>query len=161
MGNQKVSCGLRVPVDVVKQRLQVCRYNHLSEGIRHIVQTDGLRGFYRGFGATLFRDIPFSCIQFPLYEWLNRQSGATTPLQRALVGCFSGSVAALVTTPLDVVKTRVMLNESTTSALHLFRETCREEGWRWLGKGAASRATMIGLGGLVYFGTYEAVKSWL
>lgn len=156
-----MSCVLRVPVDVVKQRLQVCRYTHLGEGISHIVRRDGYRGFYRGFGATLFRDIPFSCIQFPLYEWLNRQSGATSPVERALVGCVSGSFAALVTTPLDVVKTRVMLNESTAGAFHLFRETCRVEGWRWLGRGAVSRATMIGLGGLFYFGTYEAVKTWL
>ena len=60
--------------------------------------------------------IPFALIQLPLYEYLKRtvQSGKEAPVgawQLALCGSVAGSVAAAVTTPLEVAKTRIMLHQ--------------------------------------------------
>lgn len=96
---------------------------------------DGLKGFYRGFGITVMREvcalpsrtsslsqqtghsqIPFTSLQFPLYELLKlRLSGALgrKPLyahEAAICGSIAGGFSAAVTTPLDVLKTRVMLD---------------------------------------------------
>ena len=64
--------------------------------------------------TTVMREIPFSAIQFPLYEgakkaWGNWQGHPVNTLQASLCGSVCGGFAAAVTTPLDVTKTRLML----------------------------------------------------
>lgn len=61
------------------------------------------------------REIPFSLIQFPLWEFFKstvRKSNGNRPVepwQATLCGAVSGAIAAFLTTPLDVAKTRVIL----------------------------------------------------
>ena len=43
------------------------RYDSFSHALVTIGKTDGIRGFYRGFSPTMFREIPFSAIQFAVY----------------------------------------------------------------------------------------------
>jgi hypothetical protein len=55
--------------------------------------------------TTVMREIPFSAIQFPLYEglkrkWGEQQGAPVNSLQAGLCGSFAGSIAAAVTTPL-------------------------------------------------------------
>jgi hypothetical protein len=90
-------------------------------------RNEGIRGFYRGFGITIAREVrvlagvadyqlPFTSIQFPLYEALKSaysrkylHGSRPSSGEAAVCGSIAGAVAALLTTPLDVVKTRVML----------------------------------------------------
>lgn len=92
----------------------------------------GARGFYVGYGTTLMREIPFAFIQFPIYEhlkarWLRalnsdrkaagQPARAELPgLQSALCGSAAGAVAAALTTPIDVVRTRMMLNINSSAS---------------------------------------------
>lgn len=77
---------------------------------------------FRGYAALVARNLPFTALHFPLYEHLkagihaNRKAKGIakgTMLEKALVTAVSagsaGSIAAVVTTPIDVVKTRIML----------------------------------------------------
>ncbi|XP_054442669.1 mitochondrial glutamate carrier 2 isoform X2 [Pteronotus mesoamericanus] len=79
---------------------------------RELLRTQGLAGLYKGLGATLLRDIPFSIIYFPLFANLNGL-GVSEPAGKAsfahsfLSGCVAGCVAAITVTPLDVLKTRI------------------------------------------------------
>ena len=69
------ACVVRVPVEIVKQRRQA---GSVSSGdiVRETWRREGVRGFYRGYLTTVAREIPFSLIQFPLWEWLKiRTSG--------------------------------------------------------------------------------------
>lgn len=64
------ACLVRVPTENVKQKLQVGYFTHTGACIRGIIASDGARGFFRGYWATIAREVPFSGIQFPIYERL-------------------------------------------------------------------------------------------
>lgn len=88
--------------------------------LQAIVQTDGrgMSALYQGLRPTLWRDVPFSAIYWFCIEelraiWKERRSASTilfSPMEQAgqefANGALSGMIAAAVTTPFDVVKTR-------------------------------------------------------
>jgi len=64
------ACLVRVPTEVIKQRLQVGMHDSIVTATRAVVREEGILGMYQGLYATIFREIPFALIQFPLYEKL-------------------------------------------------------------------------------------------
>lgn len=63
---------MRNPFEVVKQNMQIGKYERMGEAFARIASSRGLRGFYVGYGSLVMREVPFSCIQMPLYEALKR-----------------------------------------------------------------------------------------
>lgn len=70
-----MACLVRVPTEIIKQRAQV----NQNEGKRKtwtiaksIYKNNNLKGFYRGYTTTVIREIPFSFIELPLWEYLKR-----------------------------------------------------------------------------------------
>ncbi|KAI8929439.1 mitochondrial carrier domain-containing protein [Entophlyctis helioformis] len=164
-----MACTVRVPTEVVKQRMQAGIYKSVPQAFSDILKREGPSGFFRGYTMTVFREIPFSCVQFPLYEgmktrmarWLERPLWSG---EASLCGCIAGGIAAAVTTPLDVVKTRIMLSQKSGKAATIwgtFTTIIAEEGPRKLLAGIGPRVTWISIGGSIFLGVYEAVKSAL
>ena len=150
-----------------------------------------VRRLLSGYTALAARNLPFSAMQFPMFEalrvrlrqrWDRKQQPATAhPLLvvgavNGLGAGLSGSIAAVITTPLDVVKTRMMLGADTDnktrtdgsksphrrpSGWHLARVVYREHGVRGLFRGGAFRAGWTFVGSGLYLGTYEVAKAWL
>ena len=56
------------PFEIVKQQMQVGQHSNLTKGMSYMLKSQGFFGFYRGFWSLLSREIPFSCIQMPIYE---------------------------------------------------------------------------------------------
>lgn len=113
-----VACFVRVPVEVVKQRTQARGRTSWFNFVKTL-KSEGFRGLYRGYGTTVAREIPFSLIQFPLWEYLkykfNRNSAMPIqPWKATLCGALAGGTSAFLTTPLDVAKTRVILAERSS-----------------------------------------------
>ncbi|KAK0162562.1 hypothetical protein PV327_006330 [Microctonus hyperodae] len=151
-----VSCLIKVPVEVLKQRRQALLAN--SNPI-----TLGIRTLYRGYGSTLLRDLPFGFFQMPLWEylklcWKRRMSRDCTPFEGAIAGALSVTISAAVTTPLDVIKTRIMLAQASQKKVKILltmKEVYREKGIRGLFTGCTLRAVGFTVGGFVFFGIYE------
>jgi len=156
----------RVPTEVVKQRLQTGEFKGAITAVRSILAKEGLRGLYAGYGAFLLRDLPFDAIEFVAYEQLRK--AAATFLQRdpnpgevALVGAAAGGITGIVTTPLDVLKTRLMTQGTSGRYSNLINATitiAREEGLSAFMSGWQPRLLWISLGGLVFFPALEAAK---
>lgn len=63
-----IGTAVRIPCEVLKQRLQAGLYNSVGEAIIGTYQRDGLRGFFRGTGVTLCREVPFYVAGMGIYE---------------------------------------------------------------------------------------------
>lgn len=59
---------VRIPCEVLKQRLQAGLFDNVGEALIGTWQQDGLKGFFRGTGATLCREVPFYVAGMGLYE---------------------------------------------------------------------------------------------
>ncbi|CAM9486046.1 unnamed protein product [Discosporangium mesarthrocarpum] len=157
---------LRVPFEVVKQRVQAGVDKNGRAALASVLKTQGPRGLYRGWGALALRDVPFDIIEFPMYEWFKTewarlQGKPLAPWQGSLCGSCAGGIAAGLTTPLDVVKTRLMTAspgqyKGVVSCLHTIM---KEEGAGALFSGAVPRMTSIAFGGAIFFGAYESAKA--
>ncbi|KAF1984678.1 mitochondrial carrier [Aulographum hederae CBS 113979] len=173
------ACAVRVPTEVVKQRAQAVQYASSVEALSAILRLRRSHGFksmwrelYRGWGITVMREVPFTVIQFPLWEALKdwgregpahtgsgeggvRKKGEVSAVASALFGVISGAVAAAATTPLDVLKTRMMLAKEKVGAVEMTRKIWKMEGAGAFTKGIVPRTMWISIGGAVFLGSYQ------
>ncbi|KAK2766949.1 S-adenosylmethionine transporter [Arachnomyces sp. PD_36] len=180
------ACAVRVPTEVIKQRAQagmfggstllalkdILALRHTKQGSRLVISE-----LYRGTAITIAREIPFTVLQFTMWEamkdWYARRSlsqtgGASSPdtpvnpaTSSALFGSLAGAISAGLTTPLDVVKTRVMLarREGHTGDKVRVRDIvsgiAKDEGLGAFWRGIGPRVAWIGIGGAVFLGSYQ------
>ncbi|KAF7726814.1 hypothetical protein EC973_008415 [Apophysomyces ossiformis] len=122
-----------VPSEVLKTRMQLQgRYNnpHFISGYNYrntwhaasvIVKYDGWGALFHGFRATILRDVPYSAVQFALYERFKAiaHSNYITPDGQIpmgidmVTGSLAGGIAGAVTTPLDVMKTLLQTQQTS------------------------------------------------
>ncbi|KAJ8251991.1 hypothetical protein COCON_G00213030 [Conger conger] len=166
---QTVSSGPGAPVEVKSPTAM--------QLTRDLLKSKGIAGLYKGLGATLLRDVPFSIIYFPLFANLNnlgrRGAEGTAPFYVSFAsGCIAGSTAAVAVNPVDVIKTRLQSltrgsQEDTYSGVtDCIRKILQREGPSAFLKGAYCRALVIaplfGIAQVVYFlGVGELLLSFL
>merc|ERR1712137_295643 len=174
-----------VPTEVISQQLMVQegrhdRFSSTRSAMRAIYQQEGIRGFYRGWGATVCVYAPNSCIWWSSYgaikpslqrlrEWLgdtsNPPSWGTQFLIEGLSGSCSGVIASTLTNPIDVAKTRIqILDEGPASGprrlVPMMRALYVEAGWRAFTRGLSARIfNSIQVSFLLIVG-YEQIKRW-
>jgi solute carrier family 25, member 39/40 len=154
------------PLELFRTRLQAYQpssnsasYKTVLKGVHSLVREQGLRSLWRGLELTLWRDVPFSGIYWSGYEYLRLKFSQYDVFQRRggkgffeeafTAGWLSGTLAAFVTQPFDVSKTRrqvfVAKEEGTevTSTMRLMGLIWREEGLRGLWKGFVPRMLKV------------------
>ncbi|KAL8861747.1 MAG: hypothetical protein Q9178_001948 [Gyalolechia marmorata] len=162
------ACAVRVPTEVVKQRAQAAQHPSSMAALRFILAQRAdigivgvWREMYRGWGITIMREVPFTAIQFPLWEgmkaWRRKNTGRpqVSAIESGAFGSIAGAVAAGLTTPLDVLKTRMMLAKERQAAVSLFVQIWRESGPKAFVAGLGPRVMWISAGGAIFLGTYE------
>jgi hypothetical protein len=100
-------------------------YNYRStmHAARTIYRVEGFGALFHGYKATLWRDLPFSALQFAFYEELRarakRYMGSNNiglPLE-VVTAASAGGMAGVLTTPLDVVKTRIQTQHNVAPSI--------------------------------------------
>lgn len=107
------------PMDVVKQRLQLVNspYKGVGDCVKKVLLNEGFGAFYVSYRTTVLMNAPFTAVHFATYEAVKKglmEIGTESVVEdeeslvvHATAGAVAGGLAAVVTTPLDVVKTRL------------------------------------------------------
>lgn len=107
------------PLERCKILYQTGRLHHTGviPTMKSIVRVEGVKGLFKGNGASVLRIIPYSAIHFGLYEHFRRSFVVVTygddipdtisTLIDLVAGSCSGATAVLLTYPLDIVRTRL------------------------------------------------------
>ncbi|KAL3152426.1 hypothetical protein ABBQ32_001477 [Trebouxia sp. C0010 RCD-2024] len=160
---------IRVPTEVVKQRLQSGEFTKgAADAVQSILKTEGVRGMFAGYGSFIIRDLPFDAIEFVAYEqlkkaWMKYTGADIRPHESAVIGALAGSITGVATTPLDVIKTRLMTQGSKRTYTNVFdcaSKIAQQEGYATFLQGWQPRVVWIGLGGCVFFTALEEAKKF-
>ena len=186
------------PIEMLRTRMQATRSSEGSVlratmgGLKDMVLNEGYTSLWRGLTLTFWRDVPFSALYWWGYETgrnrlnslrarrasIHEKDSHLTSTQLLtdsfLAGAASGAVAALITTPFDVGKTRQQtvlhspeakmsaqylkdLPENRTMPRFLWHIYCTE-GMSGLFKGWAPRCAKVAPACAIMISSYEIGK---
>uniref|UniRef100_A0A7S3A6B3 Mitochondrial carrier protein n=1 Tax=Rhodosorus marinus TaxID=101924 RepID=A0A7S3A6B3_9RHOD len=158
---------LYVPWEGMKQRMQASSgATSLRTALTSAWQNGGIKSLYRGWLATISRDIPFTMIEMVIYDGLKtfvrKQVGErelTAPESLALGG-ISGGISAGLTCPVDVLKTRLMTGPVAEAGIRQAAlSIVREEGFFALYRGVGARVAIIAPLTAIFFCVFEASRT--
>ncbi|XP_056612010.1 solute carrier family 25 member 44b [Triplophysa dalaica] len=180
-----VAQSITVPIDVISQQLMMqgqgehltrfkvkpkssgakpsMSFGQTRDIIAQIFAADGVRGFYRGYVASLLTYIPNSAVWWPFYHFYAEQLSKMAPsdcphlLLQAMAGPLAAATASTVTNPMDVVRARVQV-EGRTSVIETFNQLIREEGFWGMTKGLSARIISSTPTAIVMVVGYETLK---
>ncbi|XP_063044962.1 solute carrier family 25 member 44 isoform X2 [Engraulis encrasicolus] len=183
-----VAQSITVPIDVISQQLMMqgqgehltrfkikprmaaaaggkhkVTFGQTRDIIAQIFATDGLRGFYRGYLASLLTYIPNSAVWWPFYHFYAEQLSKLAPsncphlLLQAMAGPLAAATASTVTNPMDVVRARVQV-EGRSSITRTFKQLIKEEGFCGMTKGLSARIISSTPTAIVMVVGYETLK---
>ncbi|CAG8443640.1 11247_t:CDS:2 [Ambispora leptoticha] len=151
------------PIELFRTRLQGPEGTNgirvVMNGVKSMVRSYGIKSLWRGLGPTLWRDVPFSAIYWTGYESIRRNihkryymsddgRGESQEFKVAFIsGAISGMIAATLTTPFDVAKTRRQValhtNAKNNSMLRIMQSVAKEEGFSGLMRGVVPRVGKV------------------
>lgn len=167
------------PLELIRTKMQSRKqtYRELTDCIRSAVQAEGRLSLWRGLGPTLLRDVPFSAMY-----WYNYERGKRLLCERCntreptftmtfISGAVSGSIAAIVTLPFDVVKTRRQVelgelqaknlsHQVSTSTLSVMSRIVAQDGFSGLFRGFLPRLIKVAPACAIMISTYEFGKAF-
>ncbi|KAG1366355.1 solute carrier family 25 member 44 [Cocos nucifera] len=177
------------PVDVVSQRLMVqdggavARYHGGVDAFKKIVRSDGLRGLYRGFGISILTYAPSNAVWWASYSVFQRliwgglrrlyavEGGGDRGLRpdygtvvavQGVSAAVAGGAAAVVTMPLDTIKTRLQVMDGgdggRATVGGTVKRLLREGGWGACYRGLGPRWASMSMSATTMITTYEFLK---
>ncbi|KAK9822937.1 hypothetical protein WJX74_006274 [Apatococcus lobatus] len=176
------------------QRLMRHAYSYTgpAHAAASILRSQGAGGLLRGYWLTNAVWLPWNTLYIALYQQSKQTlaaclqaSAAQTQIQEssaaapqpapaplpgwAIGACSAASAAAaaVITHPLDVVKTRLQVGAASptaaggASSLQIARHLQATEGWQGFGRGLGARVVTIAPGAALQWFLYETIKSSL
>ncbi|KAG9151640.1 hypothetical protein Leryth_001945 [Lithospermum erythrorhizon] len=139
----------------------------LSDLIKTISASEGLKGFWKGNFVNILRTAPFKSINFYAYDTYRKHllkiSGneETTNIERFVAGAAAGITATILCIPMDTIRTVMVApgGEAFGGIIGTFRHMIQTEGFFSLYKGLVPSIISMAPSGAVYYGVYDILKS--
>ncbi|CAN6932546.1 hypothetical protein Bca4012_100678 [Brassica carinata] len=167
--------------------VNACNYVNGFDAFRKIVRADGVKGLYRGFGISILTYAPSNAVWWASYSvaqsmvWggigcyvckKGEENGNTVKPDSKTVmavqgvsAAVAGSVSALITMPLDTIKTRLQVLDGEDSngkrgpsIGQTVRNLVREGGWTACYRGLGPRCASMSMSATTMITTYEFLK---
>eukprot|EP00667_Euglena_gracilis_P013629 EG_transcript_14076 len=173
-----VSCTTRVPLEIVSKQIQSGKCQTLPEAAQKVFAgADGCSTVERSWVAVMLREVPYGAFQIAFFELAKLMLGFLgewgVPIffQRMAWGAVAGSGAAFLTTPFDVITSRVMLSSAPAvedgaidkppSVWGTVQLMLQQEGPGVFFTGSLLRAAFYSPGTCIFFSVYETVAAAL
>ncbi|RCH79844.1 hypothetical protein CU097_001938, partial [Rhizopus azygosporus] len=136
------------PLELFRTRMQSTEgsqgFSAVWRGVQEMVHREGPRALWRGLLPTMLRDVPFSAIYWMGYEEMKHSPSLAnlSHFQASFIaGASSGMIAAVVTTPFDVVKTQRQVTAYAAEArlTHIIRKIAIRDGIAGFFRGSVPR----------------------
>lgn len=163
-----------------------CKYNNGYDAFRKILHTDGPRGLYRGFGISILTYAPSNAVWWASYSvaqrmvWsgvgcyrcksnengvdIYRPDSKTIMAVQGASAAMAGGMTALITMPLDTVKTRLQVLDGDDNGRRgptigqTVRNLVKEGGWMACYRGLGPRWASMSISATTMITTYEFLK---
>lgn len=152
------------PTELLKIRVQ----SGLSHNFKNALAVGRLNN---GIFSQILRDAPFRAVYLVMFDMIREQalkknSDSKKPLsklQHVSISAGAGAGVAAITTPVDVVRTRIMAQYPKSSKLygnwlHCIGRTIRQEGIAGLYRGVVPRTVYVAASIAMFIFTFETVK---
>ena len=163
----------KIPFEVVKQRMQTMEGASRLQVLQRIMSEHGPQGLFVGGNAQLLRELPYNAIQMTVFEYI-REAYHSSSFHHlsldelnlsALCGLFASFIAALLTQPADVIKTKIMAEDNErddSNIVHIVKSIYKTEGilcvitnssqitslgWKGFFVGLEARLALVSIGG--------------
>lgn len=169
LGNVAAASSAECAVEETQRRA----FNSTFDGLRKIARNEGITTLWRGLSPTLVMTVPANIIYFTGYDWL--RFNKASPINRVIpdsyaplaAGSIARIVAAMVVSPIEMFRTRMQANTSTSSTGHLaetargIREMVHVSGYASLWRGLTLTLWRdVPFSGIYWWG-YENIRGML
>ena len=171
-----------MPMTVIKVRYESSYYAYksIAGAGRDILKTEGIKGFFSGYGATAIRDAPYAGLYVLFYELCKTRlskvaetvplpasgdlplpipsamKGSTSVYINFSSGIMAAGLATAFTNPFDAIKTRIQLRpREYRNLVQAGRKMVGNEGWKSLFDGLGIRMGRKALSSALAWTVYE------
>ncbi|XP_072996494.1 uncharacterized protein [Typha latifolia] len=166
-----LATALTNPLEVLKVRLQ-SKANSRNSPLREmhkIVSEEGIKALWKGVGPAMTRAACLTASQMATYDESKQALLKWTPLEEGfrlhlISSCISGTTGTLVTAPVDMIKTRLMLQRESRAVrtykngFHCAYQVVLTEGVKSLYKGGFATFARLGPQTIITFVVCEKLR---
>ncbi|UJR09288.1 hypothetical protein I4U23_013531 [Adineta vaga] len=142
------------------------KYNGTIDALLKITRSEGIQSLWSGLPPTLVMSLPNTVIYFTTYEQLKCCMGYKrtnlNPVVPGLAGGLARMLAVVVTSPLELIRTKKMSEKLSYSELSTMLKTSIEsDGFRSLWRGLVPTIWRDLPFSIIYWSAYERLKLYL
>ncbi|XP_071478271.1 mitochondrial glutathione transporter SLC25A40-like [Diadema antillarum] len=171
------ACSVIAPLELIRTKMQSrpLTYREIVDCVQRAVGEDGIMSLWRGWSPMVWRDVPFSVVLWLSYELMKaklcQDYGVKTPTftMAFTAAAMSGTIAAVLTQPFDVIKTHrqielgelgEMRKSASSSTVDIAKKLYADRGINGLYAGTLPRLAKITPACALMIGSYEMGKAF-